>query len=227
MERLIAGEALEKPIHEEITYADIHETSDNLWNFLYFTGYLTSAGQRYDGEKTYIKMVIPNTEVRTIYKNTVLRWFDTRLKQRDLRPLVKAIEEGDCETIGDIISDELMDTISFFDYGESYYHGFLAGLLRAGGNYMIVSNRENGQGRTDLVMKTPRIRNGKAVILELKVADSFNQMEDKCREALTQIEANQYEEGLRREGYRQIVKYGISFFKKECIVMGGPEKEED
>ncbi len=94
VERLIAGEALEKPLHEEITYADIHKTSDNLWNFLYFTGYLTSAGQRHNGEKTYIRMVIPNMEVRSVYRNTVLDWFDAGLRQRNLKPLMKAIEKG-------------------------------------------------------------------------------------------------------------------------------------
>ncbi len=111
-----------------------------------------------------------------------------------------------------------MDTISFFDYGESYYHGFLAGLLRAGGDYMIVSNRESGQGRTDLVMKEPKFR-GKAIIFELKIAHSFDEMEDKCREALAQIEEKKYEEGLRSEGCREVLKYGACFFKKGCIVM--------
>ena len=221
VEQLMTGGTLEKPIHEEITYADIHESSDNLWNFLYFTGYLTSAGQRYDGEKTYAKMVIPNTEIRTIYRDTILRWFDKSLEQKDLRPLIKAIEEGNCDEIGDIISDELMDTISFFDYGENYYQGFLTGLLKAGGGYLVQSNRESGYGRPDLVMKTRRIRNGKAVILELKVAGSFEAMEEKCMEALAQIEEKKYAESLQREGYRDILRYGICFFKKECMVLKG------
>ena len=219
IEQLIAGEVLEKPIHEEITYGDIHQSSDNLWNFLYFTGYLTSAGQVFRNEKVYVKMVIPNAEVKTIYRDTVLQWFNQSLSQRDLTPLIRAIEDGDCETISDIISDELMDTISFFDYGESYYHGFLAGLLRAAGGYTILSNRESGEGRSDLILKTPRIRNGRAFVLELKTAKTFGGMEDKCREALAQIEEKKYEESLRKEGYQNIVKYGICFFRKECLVM--------
>ena len=219
IEALIAGEYLEKPIHEEITYGDIHESEDNLWNFLYFTGYLTSCGTRYDGETTFIKMRIPNTEIRTIYKNTVMTWFDKKIKNTDLKPLVRAIEESDCDAMADIISEQLMDTISFFDYGESYYHGFLAGLLKAAGGYRIFSNRENGEGRTDLVMKTKMIRNGKAVIFEIKTAKEFREMEGKCREALMQIEDRKYEEELRREGYKEILKYGICFFRKECIVM--------
>ena len=219
IERLIAGEALEKPIHEDITYGDIYTSSDNLWNFLYFTGYLTSCGQRHDGEETYVKMAIPNIEVKSVYKRTVLSWFDAKVKETDLKPLRKAIEDGDCDTMSDIISQQLIDTISFFDYGESYYHGFLTGLLKAAGGYLVLSNRESGEGRTDIVMKTLAIRNGKAVIFELKAAKTFGEMEDRCREALVQIETQKYEEGLRSEGYKDIRKYGVCFFKKECIVM--------
>lgn len=221
IESLIAGDLLEKPVHEEITYGDIHTSSDNLWNFLYFTGYLTSGGQRFDAERTFIEMKIPNTEIRTIYRDTVMNWFDAKVKQTDMKPLVQAMEEGDCCLMEEIISNQLMDTISFFDYGESYYHGFLAGLLKAAGGYLVLSNRESGQGRTDLVVKTPRIRNGKAFFFEIKVAKEFRELEERCREALTQIETQKYEESLLREGYQDIRKYGICFIKKECRVMKG------
>ena len=221
IEQLIAGEALEKPIHEDITYEDVYASSDNLWNFLYFTGYLTSCGQRLEGVSTFIKMVIPNDEVRSIFQRTVLAWFDRKVEKTDLTPLRKAIEGGDCDAISDIVSGQLMDTISFFDYGESYYHGFLAGLLKAAGGYQVLSNRENGKGRTDIVMKTQAIRKGRAFIIEIKVAKTFGEMEDMCQEALEQIETRQYEEGLRSEGYRDILKYGICFYKKECIAISG------
>ncbi|MGN0735073.1 MAG: AAA family ATPase [Anaerovoracaceae bacterium] len=220
VEHLIAGGFLEKPIHEEITYGDIHESEDNLWNFLYFTGYLTSCGQRFDDETTFIRLKIPNIEVKTVYKNTVLNWFDNKVKNTDLKPLVRAIEEGDCDAMADIISEQLMETISFFDYGESYYHGFLAGLLKGVGGYRILSNRESGEGRTDLIMKESRFR-GRAVIFEIKTAKEFGEMEEKCSEALQQIEDRKYEEELRREGCREILKYGICFLKKGCIVMKG------
>ena len=220
VEHLIAGGFLEKPVHEEITYGDIHASEDNLWNFLYFTGYLTSCGQRFDDETTFIRLKIPNIEVKTVYKNTVLNWFDNKVKHTDLKPLVRAIEESDCDAMAEIISGQLMDTISFFDYGESYYHGFLAGLLKAAGGYRILSNRESGEGRTDLIMKESRFR-GRAVIFEIKTAKEFSEMEEKCREALQQIEDRKYEEELRREGCREILKYGICFLKKGCIVMKG------
>ena len=220
IERLIAGEALEKSVHEDITYGDVHTSRDNLWNFLYFTGYLTSCGQDYRNRRTYVNMVIPNEEIRTIFEGTVLSWFDAKIEKTDLKPLVKAIEDGDCAGMADIISKQLMDTISFFDYGESYYHGFLTGLLKAAGGYMVLSNRESGQGRTDLILKEAKFR-GRGIIFELKVAKTFDEMERKCQEALTQIETQKYEEILLREGCRGVLKYGICFLKKGCIAMKG------
>ncbi len=217
IEQLIAGETLEKPIHEDITYGDIHESKDNLWNFLYFTGYLKSCGQRYNGETTFVKMAVPNTEIRTIYKNTVRTWFDKKLEAEDRCPLIKAIEEGDCGAMEDIINGQLQDTISFFDYQEAYYHGFLTGLLKGAGNYRIVSNRESGNGRLDIALKENKFR-GRGVILEIKVTKDIRQMEEKCREALEQIEENHYEEGLRGDGCDPILKYGVCFFKKGCMV---------
>lgn len=217
IEALIAGAALEKPIHEDITYGDIHESEDNLWNFLYFTGYLTSCGQRHDGETAFIKMRIPNTEIRSIYKNTVLTWFDKKIREEDRTPLIKAIEDGDCAAMEDFIISQLQDTISFFDYQESYYHGFLTGLLKGNGKYLVTSNRENGLGRTDITLRENRFR-GKAVILEIKITKDIRQMEEMCWEALKQIEENRYEDGLVSDGYGPILKYGICFFKKGCMV---------
>ena len=113
-----------------------------------------------------------------------------------------------------------MDTISFYDYQESYYHGFLAGMLKNIGNYIVVSNRESGNGRPDLLLKYPSVR-GKAVILEVKVAGTYQELEQKCAEALQQIEHQKYEESLRREGYQDILKYGVAFYKKECMMKEG------
>ena len=220
IEQLIAGETLEKPIHEDITYGDIHESKDNLWNFLYFTGYLKSCGQRYDGEDTFVKMAIPNTEIRTIYKNTVRTWFDKKVRETDRTPLLKALEEGDCEAVEQLLSDQLLETISFYDYKESYYHGFLTGMLKAAAKgYSVLSNRESGTGRPDLILKTLRIRNGRAFVIEVKVAETFREMEDGCREAAKQITRKNYEAALREEGYQVIDSYGICFFEKECMVI--------
>lgn len=138
-----------------------------------------------------------------------------------MSPLFTAIEQGDCEKFGNFVSDQLLDTISFFDYAENYYHGFLAGLLKTSQQYGIYSNRENGMGRSDIIMKTPSVR-GRAVILELKVAREFREMEHCCREALRQIEEKDYAAGLQAEGYQKIQKYGICFYRKECLVMAEP-----
>ena len=112
-----------------------------------------------------------------------------------------------------------MDTISFYDYKEDYYHGFITGLLRHNNKYIIKSNRESGNGRYDLTLKTKRIRKGRAIILEFKVADNINRLEKGCMEALEQIERLHYDNDIIEEGYTDILKYGICFYKKECFVM--------
>lgn len=169
-----------------------------------------------------MEMAIPNSEVRYIYKNTVLRWFEEKTSKKELSPLYESILNGDTEKIADILSENLMETISFYDYQESYYHGFLAGMLKNMGShqYIVQSNRESGKGRPDLLVRYPSVR-GKAVILEIKVAKTYDSLEEKCREALAQIEEKQYEADLRQEGYRDIIKYGVAFYKKECMVQMG------
>lgn len=217
IESLIEGGTITKPIHEDITYDDMDSTQDNLWNFLFFTGYLKKISEQQDGEEILVKMAIPNSEVRYIYKNTVLRWFEEKTKGKELTPLYDSILNGDREKIAEILSENLMETISFYDYQESYYHGFLAGMLKHIGNYIVQSNRESGNGRPDLLIKYPSVR-GKAVILELKVARSYQELEKKCDEALRQIEERNYEAALRQEGYTEILKYGVAFYRKECMV---------
>lgn len=221
IEGLLEGKAIEKTLHEDITYGDIGESRDNLWNFLFFTGYLKKVGERYDGEKIYFKLAIPNTEVRSIYRNTILTWFEQKIESTDLSPVFSALEKGDCDTVERIVSEQLLESISFYDYSENYYHGFLAGLLKNSNTYGVYSNRESWTGRPDLIVKTRSLREGRAFILELKVADTFDQMEKACMDALKQIEDREYEASLRLEGYRSIRKYGISFFRKECMVMEG------
>ena len=217
IEALIEGKTITKPIHEDITYDDMDSTQDNLWNFLFFTGYLKKISEHQDGEEILVEMAIPNSEVRYIYKNTVLRWFEEKTKKKELSPLYESILDGDREKMAEILSENLMETISFYDYQESYYHGFLAGMLKNIGNYIVLSNRESGNGRPDIVLKYPSVR-GKVVILEIKVARTYQELESKCDEALRQIDEQKYEEALRQEGYSNILKYGIAFYRKECMV---------
>lgn len=217
IEALIAGEVIEKPIHEDITYADIHRTRDNLWNFLFFTGYLKVVAQRFDGDTIYLSLAIPNAEIKYIYRNTILEWFDIKIRGCDLSELYTALREKDTEKIEEAVTNQLVETISFYDYIESYYHGFLCGLLKSCPGFSTVSNRESGNGRPDIIMKTASVR-GMAIIMEIKVVKDFEQMEDGCNHALSQIEEQKYENALYKEGYRNILKYGICFYRKECMV---------
>ena len=217
IERLIEGGTIEKPIHEDITYDDMNSTQDNLWNFLFFTGYLKKISERQEGETIYMEMAIPNSEVRYVYKNAVLRWFEERTEKKELKPLYESLLNGKADELAEILSENLMETISFYDYQESYYHGFLAGMLKNIGNYIVQSNRESGNGRPDILVRYPSVR-GKAVIIEIKVSKTYQGMEEKCDEALNQIEEQKYEEALRQEGYQDILKYGVAFYRKECLV---------
>lgn len=216
IEALIEGGTITKPIHEDITYDDMDSTQDNLWNFLFFTGYLKKIREEQDGETIRMEMAIPNSEVRYVYKNAVLRWFEEKTDQKELSPLYESILNGDPEKMAEILSENLMETISFYDYQESYYHGFLAGMLKNIGNYIVQSNRESGNGRPDILLKYPSVR-GKAVIIEIKISKTYQGLEEKCDEALRQIEEQDYEESLREEGYQDILKYGVAFYKKECM----------
>ena len=220
IEALIEGKTITKPIHEDITYDDMDSTQDNLWNFLFFTGYLKKIQEQQEGETIYMEMAIPNSEVRYIYKNTVLRWFEEKTDKKELSPLYESILNGDTEKMAEILSENLMETISFYDYQESYYHGFLAGMLKNIGNYIVLSNRESGNGRPDIILKYPSVR-GKAVIIEIKVSGTYQGLGEKCEEALRQIEEQKYDEALRQEGYQNIMKYGIAFYRKECMAKLG------
>lgn len=204
-------------MHEDITYGDIHESQENLWNFLFFTGYLKKVGERFEGDCIYLKMAIPNQEIRYIYRESILLWFDKKIKMIDLSVLLSALESGDCVAVGDFLSVQLQESISFYDYAENYYHGFLLGLLKGIGKYHLISNRESGNGRPDIVMQAASVR-GKAFVFELKVAGDFRQMQKKCRDAVMQAVREDYGAELERAGYSDITIYGVCFYRKECLV---------
>ena len=220
LETLINDGTIEKPVHEDITYGDIHQSQDNLWNFLFFTGYLKKISERKDesGETLYLTMAIPNTEIKTIYKKSIAYWFEQRMKETDRSPLKHALETGDCEAAEDFINRQLADTISYYDYAENFYHGFMAGLLVNIGGYRVKSNRESGNGRPDIVMQTVQVRKGRVILLELKIADSIAEMEAACDRGLAQIEEQRYAEPFITEGYPEVKKYALSFCKKECMI---------
>ena len=217
IERLLAGKAIEKPVHEDITYEDIYQSEDNLWNFLFFTGYLRAAGRSFHSDIIYLKMMIPNREIRYIYNNTIQEWFHKKAETMDFSSLYRAILSGDIESAENFLKKQLRESISFMDSAEKFYHGFLLGLLGGLQDYRKESNLESGNGRYDITL-IPYDEQQPAVILELKRAKKFTDMENLCLEALRQIDEKKYADALIEEGYPLILKYGICFCKKSCMV---------
>lgn len=217
IETLLEGKTMDIQIHEEITYEDINENGANLWNFLYFTGYLTKAGEYQKESAIFLKVCIPNVEVKTIYQNTILNWFRESVKKQDFHDLYNAMENGDVHKIGEILGEQLLTTISFYDSAENFYHGFLAGILSQSEKYLVKSNRETGNGRCDLMVRSPSLR-GRAFILEVKVSDSIDHLEKDAQIAVKQIFDKGYMSELEGEGYRNITCYGIAFYRKDCEV---------
>ena len=214
---LIKGGTIEKQIHEDITYDDIHESEDNLWNFLFFTGYMKKVSERREDKYIYLTMKIPNAEIACIYESQIRGWFDKQVKDTDRGVLNGAVLEGDTEGIADYVSGLLARTISVFDNDESFYHGFFLSLLYDVPNYSPRSNREEGDGRPDIVLY-PNRPTDPAIIFEIKIRRKFNEMQDGLKEAYDQIRDKKYEEGILDDGYAGVVSYGICFCKKSCIV---------
>ncbi len=217
LDRLVNGGTIEKRIHEDITYDDVHSNQDNLWNFLFFTGYMRKVSERTEGDDIYMTMCIPNREIRSIFRHQVSLWFEDIVKQTDLNNFHNAVLNKDTETMENFISDLLEKSISTFDCSESFYHGFLLSLLYGTPRYTPRSNRETGNGRADIVLYPNRPKDP-AYIFELKVRKKFNEMDDGLKEAFEQIKEKKYAEGVLEDGYIGSVSYGICFCKKSCIV---------
>ena len=217
LDALINGGTIEKKIHEEITYDDIHESEDNLWNFLFFTGYMKKVSERMVGRDVYLTMRIPNEEIASIYENQIRVWFEKIVKNEDRGVFNKAVLEGDTEGMENYVSSLLSRTISVFDGKESFYHGFFLSLLGSVPNYSPRSNREEGEGRPDIVLYPDR-RKDPAIIFEIKVRKKFSEMEEGLSEAHEQIKNKKYEEGILDDGYIGAVSYGVCFCKKSCMV---------
>ncbi len=220
IETLLRGDTLDIQVHEEVTYEDMYSNNENLWNFLYFTGYLTKEREYFKESIIFLKVLIPNIEVKTIYQSTILNWMKGNIKKENFHDLYQAIEDGNEDKMRDILNSQLFQTISFFDSAENFYHGFLTGILSQSENYLVKSNRESGDGRSDITVKSPSLR-GRSFVLELKVSDSVDNLEVDAERALQQIYDRNYMEELRTEGYRKIDCYGISFYRKDCEVRFG------
>nr|MCR5219869.1 PD-(D/E)XK nuclease domain-containing protein [bacterium] len=180
-------------------------------------GYLTRAPQQPDNGNT--ALVIPNKEVREIFTTTVTAWFNESIEKQDLSPLEEALWKGDAETIQDTLKRILYSTISYYDSAENFYHGFMAGLV-SGIGLDVESNQENGLGRSDITIEDGL--HNRAIIIELKYAPEYKDLEKKAEEALRQIEEKKYAVGLP-PNIRIVINYGIAFWKKECCVRCSPK----
>ena len=222
VEQLINGESIVKTVRQELTYRDIEDSIDNIWSVLYSTGYLTSKG-RLPGKQ--MKLALPNREVRELFIDLVKDWFreETRADTSRINRFCAAFPKGDVATIQDMLHDYLWDSISVRDTAvrssmkENFYHGMLLGLLQSQGSWIVRSNAETGIGYSDISVATPE-RLG--IVIELKYAEDGN-LEAACAKALAQIDEKKYAEGLRRRGMKTILKYGIAFWEKECMVVPG------
>ena len=220
VEELINGTPIRTQIFEDVTYGTIDVNQDYIWSFLLFTGYLKIISCETIGDETYYDMVIPNVEIKSIYKNTIRSWFIDHVNRDSRTDILKSVIHADAEKLEDLLCTWLTNTISCFDEQENYYHGFVTGLVSGFNGYMVVSNRESGNGRFDLVVKQ-RSRWHHAAILEFKVVEKYNQMTKACEDALKQIEEKDYEASLRDEQYENIAKLGICFCQKRCRVKSG------
>lgn len=217
LEDLMSQKTIVKPIHEDITYEDINNSPDNLWNFLLLTGYLKAVDSYFDGMQAYITMAIPNMEVRYIYESNIMEWLKKRSKSADFTDMYHALLHGDAADLERNIKSYLKRSISFYDEKETFYHGLLTGMMSGLEGYRVLSNRETGEGRADLILR-PFDDCNPAVILELKYTNDMARLEQKCEEALNQIEDRKYADELSGDGYADIIKYGICFYKKNCRV---------
>ena len=217
IETLIEGKTIEKPIHEDITYDEVYDSMDNLYNFMFFTGYFKKISERIEDDKKYIKLSIPNKEIKYIFREKVLKWFNAKIKAEDLSKVYTSVLKGDVEVFQTEINRLLRKTISFNDAYENFYHGFVVGVLSGMDEYIVKSNREAGDGRSDIYIRPLSIFQ-RAVIIEIKVCDKPKELFTKCDKALEQIEKMKYEEELNEEGYEDIIKYGMAFYRKDCLI---------
>ena len=217
IETLLSGGNIIENINEDLTYQNLHESEDNLWSILYLTGYLTLAKKEesFCVSENGFSLKIPNLEVKTIFEDTIKKWFEDSAKSWDRNKLFHAVWNGDDRVITDEMTKLLRKTISYHDYKEDFYHAFLAGIF-AGAGYAVESNREHGEGRSDILIKD--FEENKAVIFEVKCSKQVKDLERDSQKAKEQIEDKNYGTEMADEGI-SVKAYGISFWKKRCMVI--------
>lgn len=214
LETLMSGGFIRQKIVEDLTYDYLHSSEENLWSVLYLTGYLTidrKESRVLDGEYA---LIIPNAEIQEIFETTIQKWFQDYAASCDRRKLFTAVWNGDTEQMSVEMNRLLRQTISYYDYREDFYHAFLAGIF-AGAGYMVESNKEYGEGRSDIVVKD--LRDGRAAVFEVKYAKRLTELEQECEKAVMQIDDRMYAKTLE-DRYDQVSCFGIAFYKKRCLI---------
>lgn len=221
IEKLVAGETIEKEIHQELTYKDMYSSIDNIWSVLFTTGYLTQRGRP---ERKRFSLAIPNMEIREIFTDQIMEFFKESIRKNGeaVNAFCDALKHGQAPEVEKRLGDYLRRTISIRDTSvrkerkENFYHGILLGLLGSQETWGISSNRESGDGYSDILAEIDEDEIG--IVIEVKYAEDGN-LESACEKALEQIKEKRYEEALREEGIDHILKYGIACYKKRCRVV--------
>lgn len=215
LETLLSGGYIIQEINENLTYDYLHSSEENLWSVLYLTGYLTCLkDDTLSLPARSIALVIPNAEIREIFETTIIQWFDDSARSWNRKPLFDAIWAKNCAAATEEMNRLLRKTISYHDYKEDFYHAFLAGIF-AGAGYTVESNREHGEGRSDVVVYDSE--NGRVAVFKIKYAQTSASLPTACEAALTQIATRMYAQEFE-DDYDQIYCYGIAFFKKRCLI---------
>ena len=218
VEQLLNGGSIQTYLHETVTYGDLTNRNENIWSFLLFTGYLKVKSTKAVGNKLMYELVIPNIEIHDCYTDIIMQYFDAYKKEIDKDDLYKSLLSGDAAGFAATITKLLKSSISFYDNTESFYHGLVSGLLAGNAYYEMKSNRETGDGRSDLMLYQ-QDSSQNAIILEFKVCRDNEKADEGARRALRQINDMDYAADAREQGYKNILKYGVAFKSKVCYAV--------
>lgn len=218
LEMLLSGGYIVQKVEEDISYDHVNSSEENLWSILYLTGYLTRVREN-ELDKTLpagnIALVIPNAEIMEIFETTIKTWFEESTQRSDRKALFAAIWSGDGARATEELSVLLRKTISYHDYREDFYHAFFAGVF-AGAGYVVESNKEHGEGRSDIIVKD--YAGDRVAVFEVKYSNALKRLNEDCERAIRQIDDRKYAEEFK-DDYTQVICYGISFYKKRCLIL--------
>ncbi|TGY96919.1 hypothetical protein E5329_07950 [Petralouisia muris] len=216
-ETLLSGGYVVQRVEEDLAYDDLLYSEENLWSMLYLTGYVTRVREeqlKSSLPEKYLALSIPNREIEAIFESTIAKWFQESTQKWDRKALFRAVWSGDAQTMTEEMTKLLRKTISYHDYREDFYYAFFAGIF-AGAGYVVESNKEHGEGHSDIVVQD--YPGDRVAVFEVKYAKSKEQLRKACEDAVMQIDSKMYGEEFR-EDYSKVMCFGVSFFKKRCLV---------